>query len=842
MDDNLTLNTPVGLYFPNEADPAQLGGKGAALYHLAENFLIPDWFAVVAEPGVDAESDIPDLTAALNRLDGGEGLYAVRSSAMDEDGTSHSFAGQLDSYLNVPPHQVADRVRDVWRSMQRHSVDTYRQQTGAMACSRLPTVLVQRMVPAEWAGVAFSADPVTGRRGVRITAAVHGLGESLVSGEQTGDTVKFDRQGQRLAPLPSSEDTDRVPDSIARASAELAVRAERHFGQPQDIEWAWADDRLWLLQSRPITTLTDMPDPDGHPILWDNANIAESYSGVTTPMTFSFARYVYAGVYRQFCRMMRVPEPVIADQATTFEQMLGLVRGRIYYNLLNWYRCLALLPGFQFNRPLMEQMMGVGESLPAEFMPQVAPVSRWGRVRDLARLTGSLGALLYRLKRLPRDIERFNRRLQTALEAPQQDLATMRPDELVAHYRDLESRLLSRWDAPLTNDFFAMIFHGVLGKLCVRYADERGVDLHNSLLVGETGLISVEPARRVAALALQVADVPGLASTMANADGATIRRALADHPSLSGDIERYLSRFGDRCVEELKLESKTLNEDPKPLYRAIGTRALLPPRPETDSAQRLRRQAEADMNAAVAGHPIRRRLYLWVLRQARTRVRERENLRFERTRLFGRVRRIVQELGQRLYAQQILDRPDDAFYLELHELLGFVEGHATTVDLKSLVGLRRTVFEEYEHEPAPANRFVTRGTVNAGQSYQAFERDHGPDESSGTAETLSGTACCSGTVRGRARVVRDPRGVRLEAGDILVAERTDPGWILLLSAASAVVVEHGSLLSHAAIVSRELGLPSVVAVPKVTDTLTDGEWIEVDGAQGLIRRLAGGSE
>ena len=136
------------------------------------------------------------------------------------------------------------------------------------------------------------------------------------------------------------------------------------FGQPQDIEWAIENGSLYLLQSRPITTLRNIPDPDGALNIWDNSNITESYNGVTSPLTFSFARSVYEGVYRQFCRILRVPQRKIEANDLTFRCMLGLIQGRIYYNLLNWYRVLALLPGFTVNRRFMEQMMGVRESLP----------------------------------------------------------------------------------------------------------------------------------------------------------------------------------------------------------------------------------------------------------------------------------------------------------------------------------------------------------------------------------------------------------------------------------------------------------------------------------------------
>lgn len=379
------------------ADPAApLGGKARALAALAEADLpIPPWF-VVATHACDSDRSEPspelcaELSAAFAELCPGGEPVAVRSSASDEDGTLHSFAGQLDSFLFVPPAEVPAKVAAVWRSGFSERLVAYRREHGLGPTPRPPAVLVQRMVNADAAGVAFGADPVTGRHGVAVVAAVLGLGTALVSGDADADTFHVDRNGEiinreiadkrtahRHAPgtaegvaaVPVSEAVAKRPaltEEQVRAVAELVRRTGKHFGRPQDIEWAIEGGKLFLLQSRPITSLAGVADPDGAVNLWDNSNIAESYNGVTTPLTFSFARMIYEGVYRQFCIILRVPAAALERNADIFPRMLGLVRGRVYYNLLNWYRLLTLLPGFAANRRFMEQMMGVKEGLPAE--------------------------------------------------------------------------------------------------------------------------------------------------------------------------------------------------------------------------------------------------------------------------------------------------------------------------------------------------------------------------------------------------------------------------------------------------------------------------------------------
>jgi pyruvate,water dikinase len=214
-------------------------------------------------------------------------------------------------------------------------------------------------------------------------------------------------------------------------------------------------------------------------------------------------------------------------------------------------------------------------------------------------------------------------------------------------------------------------------------------------------------------------------------------------------------------------------------------------------------------------------------------VRDRENLRFERTRLFGRVRRVFVELGRRLHDAGSLDDPRDVFWLEVDEVLGFIDGTGATTDLRGLAAVRKAEFQRHREGPAPGGRFETRGIVHVGNTFAGKTSP----VAYASGEEQKGLGCCPGIARGRARVVKDPKGVRLDRDEILVALRTDPGWVLLFPAAAGLIVEHGSLLSHSAIVARELGLPAVVSVAGVTEWLHDGDLVELDGSTGVVRRL-----
>jgi pyruvate,water dikinase len=319
-----------------------------------------------------------------------------------------------------------------------------------------------------------------------------------------------------------------------------------------------------------------------------------------------------------------------------------------------------------------------------------------------------------------------------------------------------------------------------------------------------------------------------------------ILAGLDGQPAFADEYRGYLAKFGDRTVNELKLESITLHDDPLPLFRAVGAlagqiasaggaEATAAP----SSGDRLRVKTRQRVAEALARRPFRRLAFQWVLRHARRRVRDRENLRLERTRLFGRVRRIFLELGRRLHALELLDDPRDVLYLEVDEVLAFVDGRSTCTDLRSLATLRKREFDGYEAGPPPDDRFETRGPVYQGH---AFRRTHAVAAESG--DERQGLGCCPGVVRGPVRIVTDPRTADLAHRAILVAEHTDPGWIMVFPSALGILVERGSLLSHAAIVARELGIPAIVSIPGVTRWLRDDDWVELDGSTGVVRRVS----
>lgn len=916
-----------------------MGSKGCAIAHLQQkSFLTPPGFILTPEafteslssPGYrlyrdlcqDRNAGFSDIVALLNNLQLSErvqlellqnladrfpygGRFAVRSSAVEEDSPNASFAGQLKTILGVPVEDLGDNIIRVWRSAFSENAIDYRKNRGLLPISSPPAILIQQAIDPAISGVAFGADPVTGRRNIIVISSVYGLGTSLVSGESNADTFYLDRQGkivqrqiakkEKKHQLKSSLETGiaiaEIPATLSKKSsltteqireiAKLVLRCNQTFGSPQDIEWAIIGDRLYILQSRPITALPQIARPTGTYNLWDNSNIAESYNGVTTPLTFSFARRAYTEVYQQFCFLLGVSPQIIAQNERVFRNMLGFIQGRIYYNLLNWYRVLALLPGFRLNRQFMEQMMGVKESLPEEIVRELQQSSWRDRLQDSWRIFITAIGLIKNYVLLPYKIRRFYKRLDVTIisESPlgkggkDRQPTTNNPqptlrlrsvqathnnaNELVAYYRRIEGELLTHWDAPLINDFFAMIFYGVLRQLTTKWCEDETGTMQHDLLAGQGKIISAEPARRMRKMAAIASPNESFVKVLCQGSLEAILEAIETMPEFRSRYRDYLAKFSDRCLDELKLESPTLADNPLPLLRAIGILAKSSPQPSTQTHPLNSSQERENKRGGTRGetqnpnptllkirrslrsHPLRRLVFHWVLKNARKRVRDRENLRFERTRVFGRARQVFLALGRCFFVADFLEQPEDIFYLEVEEIMRMVEGTATCTNLKGLVAVRKAEFEGYREGKQPSDRFETYGIPY--QKGQPLERLFSPTSSE---DFQQGIGCSPGIVRGTIRVIENPQQVldrhnalTLQPGTILVAERTDPGWILLFPAAAGILVERGSVLSHAAIVSRELGIPAIVSIPGVTKWLKDGDRVEFDGSTGEIYKF-----
>lgn len=852
-----------------------VGGKAENLFRLRDaGFEVPRWVVIPATELVNrlpfgcAEMDAGALLSYVEDADIPESILrqiadyfpenlflAVRSSAVGEDGQHHSFAGQFESYLYVGKHQLGDHIKKVWASAFSERVRAYTTHHGLAPVMQL-AVVIQAMVPAEVSGVAFGLNPTTGNRKEKVINAVYGLGEGLVSGLLDADqfiirgeevSAQLAKKTQRLTldwdggsgTILEDVDTALHTQPALTPAQVLAVgrlldKGHRVYGYPLDLEFALADEVLYVLQARPVTQLAALPDTGGEYIIWDNSNIIESYPGVTTPLTFSFVSKSYAGAYSLFCAYLGVRKMTIRRHTHVFANTLGLIKGRIYYNLKTWYHMLALLPGYSINARYMEKMMGVKETFDIPESYRLTKLSAWWAIFTMVlRMAWRFIALSAVRRRFFRLLDR------TINEYKSLDLHQQDAHGLMHLYLDFERRLLDEWKAPLLNDFFAMMAFGSLEKQVKKMVGERYPNLHNDLLCGSADIISTQPIHRCLAIAGEIQRTEGIRTLFLQSDPETIWKRLhgsdsAAEMELKTAIDSYLADFGERCVGELKLETVSYAQNPPKFIQLIQSYVkggLTAEAVSTEMEEKLRTDAEAVMGGLLKGKRLQQWKFNWLLGVTRKLVSARENLRYERTRAFGVVRRLVVQIGKRFHADGIISDVRDIFYLTLEELFAYIDGRSVTADVRAVIALRKTEYAGYRQQDAPPERFATYGTVYHANAYAPLLAEEP------LAGDLKGVGCCPGRVRARVRVVLDPQEAGTLDGDILVTRSTDPGWTTLFPSASGILVERGSLLSHSAIVSREMGKPCIVGITGLLKVLKTGDLVEMDGSTGEIKRI-----
>jgi pyruvate,water dikinase len=417
--------------------------------------------------------------------------------------------------------------------------------------------------------------------------------------------------------------------------------------------------------------------------------------------------------------------------------------------------------------------------------------------------------------------------------------AEMPPHALMNVYRHMEAALLWQWHAPIINDFYVMIHYGVLKKLCAAWCGDTQGSLQNDLICGEGGIESTEPTRLLLKLAAMAQGDAELRRMILLDPPAEVARRVAEDPRLGGfaaEFTRYLDLYGFRCMNELKLEEYSLRDRPEFVftilrnYLAIDRPDALDVNAMATREQTIRRDAEARAFGRLS--IVKRAVFRRVLRNARLGVKNRENMRFARTRIYGLLRELLRALGAHLAEEGVLADREDVFYLTLDECWDYLKGTAVTTRLGELAALRKAEFAAYRDEQAnlPDDRFETYG--------MAYHRNRLRNQAAQTEVSadgaLRGTGCCPGERAGPVKVLRSPADDMKLSGEILVAERTDPGWVPLYPSVSGLLIERGSILSHSAIVAREMGIPTIVGIPGLTARLRTGDLVHMNGTSGVV--------
>lgn len=730
----------------------------------------------------------------------GPGPVAVRSSATAEDLAGAAFAGQQESFLNIVGESaLLEAVRACWASLWTDRAVAYRRRQGIDQATVKLAVVVQRLVPAELAGVLFTANPVTGARDETVIDFNPGLGEAVVSGQVTPDhavlrrrwgawTVVERQAGRRevvvsprpgggtesLAPADPSAAGATLPDRELRRLAALGAGVQRHFGAPQDIEWAWTGGTIHLVQARPMTALPPPPRRRSAPAPMLGGMAAElaparPYPLDVTAWVPALTRAVdpllaLAGIASPFGRLLVVEDGVVLriaeglrprPTARTLLAPFWIIRLALRYDPLRWrsdplvaeaHRCAHDLEARGLTRLPWPELLDTVRQ--AQGIPAMAGELRRRYFPRAALATGALWLLLWSAG--ARD------RLATLLSGAESD--TLRAN---GELEDLAGAIRS--ETALAEAFS----DHVAGELpALLAADPRGRDLLHRL----QGFLD-RYGHREAATTLMTAPT------------------WKDAPEIVLGILRGLAR-GERRQEVARPAWQTARDE-------VLARRLL----------RLLRPA-----------------FLGLLAEARCLLPMREDTHFLAMLAMPPLRRAALEMGRRLTAAGVLDVAEDVFHLTLADLEGvgapWPPPASLATSLRERVRRRRARRAALGDRPLGGDLPVHAPWAGAG----------------GVGEVLlRGAPGSPGSAEGSVRVIRDAAAFgSLQPGEVLVAPFTNPAWTPLFARAAAVVVDSGGAASHAAIVAREYGIPAVMGAADATRRLVDGQRVRVDGSRGAV--------
>jgi pyruvate,water dikinase len=760
------------------AEELATGGDGAAVRAA---------FACVELPA-DVRAQIAAAYAAL-----GEGPVAVRSSATAEDLPGAAFAGQQDTFLNaVREDAVLDAVRRCWASLWTERAIAYRRRMGVDPAGVRMAVVVQRMVDAEFAGVLFTANPVSGERGELVVDANPGLGEAVVSGLVTPDHYVLDERGAVRDRVPgrrevvvrpvagggvaherrAAADGAPLPDAVLAELARIGRSVAAHFGRPQDIEWAYANGRIWLVQARPMTAL---PPPPLHLTRLQRAATVQLMDYLTVrPRPIDVSAWIRPGIAGMVSRMLGENLGVRVEIADMLIERDGVVE-----------RFEPRLP-----RPTWRTL-----TAPARFLRRArrADLARWAEDPRLGRFQSQVRELT------ETDLRALGWR--ELLRVPRRAVAAM---ELVVDLRV---------------DYLPPVALALL-RLRLTLAALGLAELFPLLITG--GRTRTDDTNRaLEGLAALVRGDEELSAAFARLDPAPLLARIERAQRFAGfavALRAFLTEYGHReTLSPLLLSEPTWAEAPATVLGLVGVLAEQPRAPGPDrGAQALDRLLAQRLVVRTRSGPAVRRS----VEAARAGVVLREDTHFHATAVLPVLRRAVLECGRRLGAARVL-RDADVVHLRLEEL----------EEIDDPAALPAAAAERLR---ALVTRRAARRAELAGVP-MVSPADLIPPDADDPDVLVSGMGASGGRATGPVRVIHGPEHfASLRAGEVLVCPYTNPGWTPLFHRAAAVVVDSGGLGSHAAIVAREYGVPAVMATVRGTDVLPDGQHVTVDGDTGRV--------
>jgi phosphohistidine swiveling domain-containing protein len=492
------------------------------------------------------------------------------------------------------------------------------------------------------------------------------------------------------------------------------------------------------------------------------------------------------------------------------ETFLGYFDGRFYYNLETWCTLISHLPGFSENPKLLQEMMGVR---PEDRISVVkVKISTFAKLRVLAKFLYYHFALPNKTDRWVADFDADFRQRMAKLDGITDAHKAMQ------FFFEVEDRFLRDWQIPILNDFAVMIYSGSLRRLNRKYLQQE-LDPKQISNLGESGNTRMVTALR--RIADEVKADRQLLEDFSTLDNVQLWDCLEAHPTVGPLLRDFLSEFGLRNGHDLKLETPNLREDPAFLLELVRQYIMSSPSGE-DSLR------AAPPEEGIEQLPLFKRLVLnFFIKHTRRSMRRREEMRLKRSQTFGAVRQVFLIIGSEFARQGLIDDPKDIFYLEMDEVFQVLQGTSTLKNLGVLVSERRNELdaaEQYQLMP----HFATQGVPFLDRSRVAH------DEGTPLQRELTGSANYPAVVTGEVVVMEQPDFSQDVKDKILVCKQTDPSWVPFLGLVKGIIVERGGILSHAAIVSRELKVPSVIGVANATRVLKSGQQVRLDSAAGKV--------
>ncbi len=771
-----------------------------------------------------------EVTAAL--MHDGRTLWAVRSSAVAEDLPEASFAGQQDSYLNVRAPEVIEHIKRCWASYWNERAIAYRHHAGIHQLESGIAVVVQKMVDSRTSGVMFTRDPVNGGTDTIIIEASWGLGESIVSGIVSPDLFTCDRKtgatltrtiskktkGIFLADgkttvvtLPEDKQAQSaLADEEIRALVALGMRIEEYFGSPQDIEWAFEGDTAYILQSRPITTLSDESE-----ILWTRAYGDEYWADVTSPLFFSIlGEYLTKYVNHEGSSIMGYHE--ISDK-----QLLRLHKGHIYFNSEVLEEVFTFNPKFSRTKELLNYFPEKDQERIANAKTKTAR-RLWAEVRIMALdPDGSIFRTDAAYKRWARDF------LDYARVFDAMDLSTCSNQELHATFRDMEQRYLKHYRLIR----YGMVTHSIGTNLMVKrwlvdWLGDKSGELYSKLISGLHDNKTIQTNIAMGRVSEAFKQDSELCELLARGDDAAVLAALGDpaHAGAGSQFSLLMEEYGHRSHTR-EIYYPRWKDDPTLVLDVL--RALVTS-PSIDYAAMETRTREERLEtekrifgriAKLKGGSIKKPLFKVVLSFAQTYLIFRENQRFYLDHILSRWRRLFMEYGRRFALDGIIDEQNDIFFLSKEEIFELAK---TPRRMQHTVSHRKAEFEAYKSVLPP--KFL-RGKVEFDDT--VIRQDH--------MLKITGTSASPGIASGTIRVIDSIKNLsEVQDHEILVTSNTDPGWTPVFVKLSGLITETGGILSHGAVVSREYGIPAVTAVKGARELFRTGQHVTIDGNEGII--------